>query len=272
MGADRELHYWDPHTEKRQPHAEISTIDRWSIDTSMVPQEPHTLPVNTFDTVGQAVSFPGVEDPNGLLASGSSDKKIWLQGFPALRPLFQIQEQGEVWAVALSPDGYILASGGDFAGIHLWDLRTISPTEGTIELKSILGASTGRVEGLAFSPDGQTLAVATGRSDGEAIHLWDLRTEQRIETLTAVGVKIRSIAFSPDGKIIAGGAYHTRGGRNVLLWKQEPLSPAKIPHSIELTGPQVVRALNKDFTFTVTVKNVYGQGIDKIRYTIRINP
>ena len=264
MGTDRVLHYWNPHTEKRQPHAEISAIDRWSIDASVVPEEPHRLPVNTFDTLRQTVAFPGVEDPSGLLASGSSDKTIWLQGFPTLRPLFQIQEQGKVWAVALSPDGQTLASGGDFAGIHLWDLNTISPVHGTIELKSTFAASTARVEGLAFSPDGQTLAVATGKSDGEAIHLWDLRTEQLKETLIAVGVPIRKVAFSPDGQIIAAGARHTFGGRNVLLWKRGPLSPAKIPHSVELVGPPTVRTLAEDFTYTVTVKNVYGHGIENI--------
>ena len=59
MGSDRVLHYWNPHTEKRQPHAEISAIDRWSIDASVVPEEPHTLPVNTFHTIRQMVSFPG---------------------------------------------------------------------------------------------------------------------------------------------------------------------------------------------------------------------
>ena len=271
MGTDRVLHYWNPHTEKRQPHAEISAIDRWSIDASIVPEEPHTLPVNTFDTMRQAVSFPGVEDPDGLLASGSSDKTIWLQGFRTLRPLFQIQEQGKVWAVALSPDGQTLASAGDFAGIHLWDLTTISPIHGTIELKSTLAASTARVEGLTFSPDGQTLAVATGRSDGEAIHLWDLRTETIKEKLIAVGVPIRKVAFSPDGQMIAAGAGHTFGGRNVLLWKRGPLSPARIPHSVELDGLEIVTALNKDFTFTVTVKNVHGSILENVVVTLN-NP
>ena len=273
MGTDRVLHYWNPHTEKRQPHAEISAIDRWSIDASVVPEEPHTLPVNTFDTLRQTVSFPGVENPSGLLASGSSDKTVWLQGFPTLRPLFQIQEQGKVWAVALSPDGQTLASGGDFTGIHLWDLNTISPVHGTIELKSTLAASTARVEGLAFSPDGQTLAVATGRSDGEAIHLWDLRTERRTEMLIAVGVPIRKVAFSPDGQMIVGGAssYSKGDGRNVLLWKRGPLSSARIPHSVELDGPEIVTALNKDFTFTVTVKNVHGSVLENVVVTLN-NP
>ena len=266
MGTDRVLHYWNPYTEKQQPQGEISAIDRWSIDALVVPEEPHILPVNTFDTIRQAVSFPGVEDPNGLLATGSSDKTIWLQGFPTLRPLFRIQEHGEVTAVALSPDGRILASAGEFAGIRLWDLSTISPVHGTIELKSTLAASTGRVEGLDFSPDGQTLAVATGKSDGEAIHLWDLSTEQLTETLIAVGVPIRKVAFSPDGQIIAAGAsdYFNGNGRNVLLWRRGPLSPARVPHSVELDGPEIVTALNKDFTFTVTVKNTYGSVLENV--------
>ena len=104
----------------------------------------------------------------------------------------------------------------------------------------------------------------TGKSDGEAIHLWNLRTEQRTETLIAVGVPIRKVAFSPDGQMIAAGAEHTFGGRNVLLWRRGPLSAAIIPHSVVLDGPELVTALNKDFTFTVTVKNTYGRVLENV--------
>lgn len=271
MGGDGVLHYWDPDTEEVQSESEISLVDRWSIDASIVPEEPHTQPVNTFDILRRTVSFPGVEDPTGLLATGSSDQSIWLQGFPTLRPLFRIQEQGEVYAVALSPDGRLLASSGNFAGIHLWDLTTISPDQGTIELRDTLGTNATRIEGLAFSPDGQTLAAATGSSSGEAIHLWDIRTRQRTETLIAVGVPVTQVTFSPDGQMIVGGARHTFGGRNVLLWKRGPLSPAKIPHSVEIAGPGLVTALNKDFIFTVTVKNRYGHPLKNVVATLN-NP
>ena len=82
-------------------------------------------------------------------------------------------------------------------------------------------ASTAQVEGIAFGPDGHTLFVATGRGDGEAIHVWDLRTNQLTETLMAEGYTVRKVAVSPDGKIIAGGAYYSEAGPGVVLWKRK---------------------------------------------------
>ncbi len=150
----------------------------------------------------------------GKLAIGSSDQtvRIWKnlaenQGDPQ----FTLRPGGQVWAVAFSPDERILAGGGGFEGVHLWDVGTGEPI-------GVLKADTAQVEGLAFSPDGQMLAVATGRGDGEAIHLWDIATQQLITTLKAEGYTVRKVAFSPDGQTIAGGAYYPVGP-GVLLWK-----------------------------------------------------
>ena len=59
-------------------------------------------------------------------------------------------------------------------------------------------ARSGRV---AFSPDGQTLAV--GDSGGH-VGLWDTATGRRTATL-AEGSAVYSVAFSPDGQMLAAG-------------------------------------------------------------------
>jgi len=57
-----------------------------------------------------------------------------------------------------------------------------------------------RANGLAFSPDGRTLAWASGDN---TIRLWDVGTGLQIQTLGEHCGGISAVAFSPDGKMLA---------------------------------------------------------------------
>ena len=69
------------------------------------------------------------------------------------------------------------------------------------------------VDGLAWSPDGKTLA--TGSNDG-VIKLWNPATGKERLTLRGAGV-IESIAFTPDGNTLV--AAH---GDQIVLWDLVP--------------------------------------------------
>lgn len=56
---------------------------------------------------------------------------------------------------------------------------------------------------MAFSPDGETLATASGTS----VHLWDTRTGKELRRLTDSDQELCCVAYSPDGKTIVGGGY-----------------------------------------------------------------
>jgi len=60
-----------------------------------------------------------------------------------------------------------------------------------------------RVDGLAFSPDGQLLATA---SADNSIRLWDIRSNRELRTLVGHVTGVKGVAFSPDGRLLASGS------------------------------------------------------------------
>ena len=67
------------------------------------------------------------------------------------------------------------------------------------------------VNGVAFSPDGERLASASG--DG-TIRIWNSRTGDEVKTLSAHADAVVSVAFHPDGNHLAS----TGADRKVKVW------------------------------------------------------
>ena len=117
-----------------------------------------------------------------------------------------------VWSVAFSPDGQMLASGSWDQTVRVWDVETE-------QLLHALTGHTHHVTSVAFSPDGQTLA--SGSWDG-TIRLWNPHTAKSKRTLTEHRDGVTSVAFSPDGRILAsGGADQTIRLWNTTTWRVE---------------------------------------------------
>ena len=67
----------------------------------------------------------------------------------------------------------------------------------------ILKGHSQAVRGIAFSPDGETIATA---SYDETIKLWNWKTGKQLATLAGHSQDVECVAFSPDGKILASGS------------------------------------------------------------------
>src|SRR5262245_24426714 len=83
-------------------------------------------------------------------------------------------------------------------------------------------ASGESIHGLAFSPDGRRIAVATGNlviGEGGTVTVWDVATGEKLLTLQVPNGAAFDVAFSPDGKFMASGAATFRGEEGeVRVW------------------------------------------------------
>jgi WD40 repeat protein len=122
---------------------------------------------------------------------------------------------GGVEAVAYSPDGRQLASGGEDGVLRLWNVRT-----GKLERR--LGRQGLVIRSIAFSPDSRSIATAGGdplEDEVAELKLWDLRTFRLRRSRRTSGDFLNPVAFLPP----AGPLPRPRDGIGTLwLWDTRP--------------------------------------------------
>ncbi len=72
-----------------------------------------------------------------------------------------------------------------------------------VPVPALVGYHTERTNGVAYSPDGRTVASS---SNDKIIGIWEVRTGKRLQTLKGHTDGVNSVAFSSDGRLLASGS------------------------------------------------------------------
>ena len=121
-----------------------------------------------------------------------------------LEPIYTIETLQWPKHLVFSPNSSLLLA-GDYEGLYGWNM------DGFAQILS--KPEVGSVESLAISPDGKTLATASG----QAVKLWDMESWTVLYTLPAGSVTV--VAFSPDGHTVAAGG--GMAGTEIIVWNAE---------------------------------------------------
>ena len=141
----------------------------------------------------------------------SSDGEILARGIKGTRNFVEIWQggelqhslyghEGEIRAIAISPDRQTIATGGDDKSIKIWDINS-GKLIFNINPSLMWGTHKTAIIRLAFSPNGKIIISSDG---SRAIKLWNWHNKSEPRTFNLFGY---SIAISPDGQMLAAASY-----------------------------------------------------------------
>jgi WD40 repeat protein len=200
------------------------TIRLWDVAAG---KELRQFPGNQTGPGGGIVLAP---DGKTIVQGGESQPSLALWDAATGKAVQRFGDPSGVTALAQSPDGRTLASGGR-DGVRLWGMATGKEVGRLADPNDWIGM-------LVFSPDGRTLASGSG--DG-IVRLWEIATGQ--ERCRFVGHRgpVRCGAFSPDGRRFFSGSQDT----TVLIWDVTGLVAEGRPDTAKLS-PRKLEELRTD--------------------------
>lgn len=148
-------------------------------------------------------------------ASGSSE--------PQRLSEFRGDTAGIVQSLALSPDGRLVATGGNDAIVRVHDISDPRHPKGVAELKQ-----TARLLGVRWQPQGDLLVAASADGTVTIYDVSDPADAKRVAVLDAFEREVHLAEFSPDGELLAAG------GLDGLIRIWDVSDPA---HPVALGGP-----------------------------------
>jgi WD40 repeat protein len=192
----------------------VNEVNLWDIDTGNL--------VRKFSHVGQTVGSALSPEGNYLATvSKYGAFCLWDTSNGNEILTLPLANRSELYSdqvvVAFSPDGKHISVAGKGA------IKIIGLDRVSIKFENNLTETyPTQVTGLAFSPDGRTLA-ATFAGTGNQIYLWDAQGKL-LKRMSHPGAHLTGLAFSPDGKTILTGS----ADGIPRLWDVETGTPQRV--------------------------------------------
>ncbi|MGB3532173.1 MAG: NB-ARC domain-containing protein [Microcoleaceae cyanobacterium] len=145
---------------------------------------------------------------NHQLATGDTEGKIllWNVEDGQQRLIFQ-GKTGSIKTMSFSPDGQLVASGGEDKIVRIWQVNTGECLQRCFDHQDTINY-------VNFSPDG-TLLVSG--SDDQTIRLWQVKTGKCLSIFNGHTEAVKRVCFSPDGNTIASSSED----QSIKLWQTE---------------------------------------------------
>jgi WD40 repeat protein len=153
--------------------------------------------------------------------SGEGQVRAW--DLATGQPRWQVRESRGVRAVAISPDGLLVAAANFNGEIKLRDAATGKVRH---EFREIRGA----IDRICFSSDGRQLATANNQN---LVRLWDVATGRILRTFAGHTGGVYWVEFSQDDKLLLSASKD----RTVRLWDVASGSMKRmLPHPGEVAS------------------------------------
>jgi eukaryotic-like serine/threonine-protein kinase len=193
-----------------------TVIDRTDWDFSPVRHELWNLDPDTLEAQGKRevsaeIWAMALSSDGTRFAYGMTNGELVLGDARSLEPRRTWRaHEGAIEALAFSPDGSRLASGGEGEEIRIWKV----PGGEEVLRFGVPGARD--LLALAFSPDGRRIFSGSRRV---SIGIWDARSGLELLRLHGHQDYVHDLQLSPDGRILASAS----GDGTVRLWDARPL-------------------------------------------------
>lgn len=166
-------------------------------------------PADLLGSTGPTEMLPAgvrAHEPDTEIVAGA-DPAAGVVGKRARRAAVELAGHwGKVGAIAFSPSGARVATGGEDGAVRIWDARTGAA------IGDALSGPVNAVCGLAFAPD-ETVLAATGWD--RLVRLWDTGTGEAVGEPFEVGSRRAWPEFGPDGGVLIVSDRQGAGVRNL---------------------------------------------------------